>query len=329
MTNILVTGGTGFLGKRLSLTLKAKDYTVTVLGRDKQIGQELNNHGIKFIPCDLTHEHKVIQACKGMDYVFHCGALSSSWGAYDLFYKANVLGTQHIIQGCKKYRVKRLIYVSTPSVYTANQDRIAVKETDQLPEKKVNHYAATKYMAEQYVQAASKEGLPVISIRPRAIFGPGDPNILPRLLEANEQKRLPFIRNGNALMDVTYVDNVVHALLLCMTSSEDTIGEVYNITNGEPMTFKALVEQFFSRLGEEMYPKQIPFCLAYSLATLLELGGKVTNRKEEPLLTRTTALMLGRSLTLDITKAKSELSYEPLYTVADGIEAYVKYIRNK
>src|SRR5690625_4750050 len=214
MTNILVTGGTGFLGKRLSLTLKAKDYTVTVLGRDKQIGQELNNHGIKFIPCDLTHEHKVIQACKGMDYVFHCGALSSSWGAYDLFYKANVLGTQHIIQGCKKYRIKRLIYVSTPSVYTANQDRIAVKETDQVSERNVNHYDGTKYIVEQYVKTAYNEGLSVIIIRPRAILAAGDPNILTRLIKTNEKKCLPFIRNGNALIDVTYVDNVVHALLL-------------------------------------------------------------------------------------------------------------------
>jgi len=261
MKQVLVTGATGFLGKRLSLTLKDKGYMVYGLGRNEQIGQQLRENGVKFIPCDLANGKKVIQACKEMDYVFHCGALASTWGPYDLFYKANVLGTQHIIQGCQQHEVKRLIYVSSPSIYAENKDRFAVKETDYLPEKKVNHYATTKYLAETYVQEAANKGLPVISIRPRAIFGPGDPNILPRLLELNDQKRLPFIRNGNALMDVTYVDNVVHALLLCMTSSDDTLGEEYNITNGEPMAFKELVDQLFNRLGEEMHPKKIPFLL--------------------------------------------------------------------
>ena len=130
---------------------------------------------------------RVLQVCKDKDYIFHSGALSSPWGKYEDFYNANVLGTKHIIEGSQKYGIKRLIHVSTPSIYFYYDERQNVVENAKLPDTFVNHYATTKYMAEQAIDQAFTQGLPVITIRPRALFGPGDNAILPRLIKVCEK----------------------------------------------------------------------------------------------------------------------------------------------
>ncbi len=328
MKKVLVTGGTGFLGKRLAETLHELGYAVTATGRNTKIGQALEKQGISFVQNDLSNEKTTVALCKDQEYVFHCGAFTASWGRYEDFYLANVIGTKNVIKGCEIHKVKRLIHTSSPSIYATNRDRFDVKETAELPAVKVNAYAQTKYEAEQVIDAAFEKGLPVITIRPRAIFGPNDSNILPRLLEANEKKKLPFIRGGNALMDVTYVDNVVTALIKCMHSPETTLGEKYNITNGEPMAFHALVAHLFTALDEGIYRKNIPYPIAYSLAALLELSVKIRRSNTEPMLTRTTVQMLGRSVTLDISKAKKELNYQPTISVVDGVKRYVQSIKS-
>lgn len=99
------------------MRLKALEYNVTVLGRNHIIGQQLESEGLQFLPIDLKDASAIIDACKEKYYVFHCGGLLSPWGKYQDFYNANVLGTRNIIQGCKTHKVKRLIDVSTSSVY--------------------------------------------------------------------------------------------------------------------------------------------------------------------------------------------------------------------
>src|SRR5690606_3825206 len=118
------------------------------------------------------------------------GALSSPGGKYSDFYNSNVIGTRNIVEGSRRHQVGRLIYVSTPSLYFDYTDRWNLSESAPLPRKPVNAYAATKRRAEEEVEPAFAAGLPVITIRPRAIFGPGDQTILPRLLLANQKGRL-------------------------------------------------------------------------------------------------------------------------------------------
>ena len=212
---ILVTGATGFLGKRLALRLSELGYEVTATGRNTLVGVDLEKQGICFRKTDLQDTESIINACKNKDYVFHCGALSSPWGKYKDFYNTNILGTKNIIQGCKENSVKRLIHVSTPSIYFDFKDKLNISEKDPLPDKPVNDYAKTKLLAEQEIDKAHQEGLPVITIRPRAIFGPGDTSILPRLIKANNKRFIPVIGDKKVLVNITYVENAVDALLLC------------------------------------------------------------------------------------------------------------------
>lgn len=322
---MLVTGGTGFLGQKLVYRLVEMGHQVTVIGRNKKVGEKLKRDGVSFIQTDLREEERVIEACHQQDYVFHVAALSSPWGDYQEFYESNVVSTQHVIKGCKKHKVKRLIHVSTPSIYFKYEDRFNISEKDPLPTKFVNHYASTKFLAEKEIDKAFEEGLPVITIRPRALFGPDDTTIIPRLIKANEKGFIPLINKGKVLMDITYVENVVDALLLCMDSPKHTLGKKYNITNGEPVYLIDVLTTMFERLNEPFRTKEIPFKMAYLLAGGLEFISKTLLRGKEPVLTQYTAGVLAKSQTLDITEARKDLGYNPKVTIDEGINLFIDW----
>ena len=321
----MVTGGTGFLGQSLVNRLLSLGHQVTVIGRNEHVGEKLKARGVTFIRADLTERNRVLTACEGMDYVFHAAALSSPWGAYDTFYKSNVVATINVIDACQKHGVKRLIHVSTPSLYFSFHHRRNIKEEDPLPKTFVNAYAETKYLAELEVDRAHKEGLPVITIRPRALFGPGDTTILPRLIRANEKGVVPLINGGRAIMDITYVENVVDALLLCLSSPSDTLGKKYNITNDEPIRLVDVLEAVFEKLGQPFKAKRIPYPMAYHLAGGLEWVATHLKKGEEPLMTRYTVGVLSKSQTLDISRAKEELGYHPSVSLHEGMDHFVKW----
>lgn len=322
----LVTGGTGFLGKRLALALRDKGWDVAAFGRQLNKGEELQRQGVRFVQADLRDRERVEAACAGQDAVFHCGALSASWGAYSAFYDSNVRGTEHVIAGCMRHGVARLVHVSTPSVCFGGSHRLNVCESDPLPARQASHYAETKRLAELAVLDACARGLPAVIVRPRALFGPEDASILPRLIEANATRGIPLIDGGKALIDLTYIDNAVQAMLLCQAAPESTTGNIYHITNGEPMPFVEAVDKLFGLLWLPVRYKPMPFAAAYAAAGLLELAARLLPGEREPLLTRAMAGMLGRSQTLDISAARRELGYSPSITVKAGMLAYAEWM---
>ncbi|TCS96857.1 NAD-dependent epimerase/dehydratase family protein [Hazenella coriacea] len=325
----LVTGTTGFLGYALATRLHQMGWQVTATGRNQSIGEELVQQGISFVPADLNDQPSVMNLCQGQEVVFHCAALSSPWGPYQRFYEANVLGTRHIIQGCQEQQVKRLVHVSTPSIYFRFKDQLNISEQDPLPAQKVNAYAETKWLAEQEMDQAFQDGLSVVTIRPRALFGPRDQAIIPRLLKANEQRFIPLINGGQVWLDVTYVENVVDACLLCVESPTSTLGKKYNITNGEPMLLIELLEKVFAQLDQPMRTKKISFPTAYRLASMLEFLAKTIGFGKEPTLTKYTVGLLGMSQTLDISAAKTELGYQPRISIEEGLEEFIRWWRTQ
>ncbi len=322
--NVLVTGGTGFLGKQLALKLRSLSHNVTVLGRNQLIGQQLEAEDVRFLPVDLRDKKATVAACQGQDYVFHCGALSSPWGKYQDFYDTNVLGTRNIIQGCQIHSVKRLIYVSTSSVYFDFSHRVNIPENTPFPTP-VNAYAKTKQLAEQEINQAHQYGLPVITIRPRGIFGPGDTAILPRLIRASTRTGIPLINEGKACIDITYVDNVVDALLLCQNAPDTLLGRIFNITNGEPIYISNLLENLFHKLSYPFKLKPISHNTAYWAASAMELLSNTLLFGREPILTRYTVGLLAFSQTLDITAAIKELDYKPRVTIEEGLNIFAQW----
>jgi nucleoside-diphosphate-sugar epimerase len=321
---VLVVGGTGFLGKRLAVRLAELGYSVTVLGRNCLVGQELSDRGLKFLPINLSDRQATIAACADRDYIFHCAALSSPWGKYRDFYRVNVEGTRHILEGCQKYGTKKLIYVSTPSIYFDFADRLNLREDSILPSPSVNAYATTKRLAEEDIARASAN-IPIITIRPQGIFGPEDRTIFPRLLKANQSLGIPLINNGKACIDLTYIDNVVDALVLCQNAPNALNGRVFNITNGEPMELGYLLKLLLEKLELPLKFRPIPYIWADRLATTMELISNTILFGKEPLFTRYTIGLLSFDRTLDITAAREQLDYEPKISMLEGLERFATW----
>lgn len=320
----LVTGATGFLGGALTRRLKSMGWDVTTLGRNAKKLDALEAQGIKVESIDLKNKNGLIEACADQEIVFHCAAFPSPWGSYEKFYQANVIGTRNVIAACEANKVKRLVYVSTPSIYFNYTSRTNIKESDPLPEP-VSNYAATKLLAEEEVDKAFANGLATITIRPRALFGPGDTVIFPRLIPRLKSGMLPILGDGKNVVDLTYIENVVDALLLCARSPENTLGKKYNISNGEPVKIWKLIERICDELNYPHPKRTISYQTASRAAGVLEAIYSIIPFSPEPPLTRLSVSMLANSATLDISAAKNELGYGPRVSVDEGVKKFLEW----
>jgi len=322
----LVTGATGCLGRNLVTRLLNEDWEVHATGRNAEIGALLKKQGAMFHQAELEAKEAVIALCRNKDVVFHCGALSSPWGRYQDFYNANVLGTKNVVEGCLKHQVSRLIHVSTPSIYFDFTEKHQIPESSNLSTKPVNQYVKTKLEAEKIIDMAfTAHNLPVVTIRPRAIWGPYDTAIMPRIIRAARQGKLPLIAGGNALIDTTYVENAVESMLLCAVANQTVLGKKYNITNGEPIRLKDLLQRCFIALGLPYNPKNISYKVAYFVAAMMEAFASLPWVSWEPVLTKYGVGIFAIGQTLDITAAKKELGYKPNVSLEQGINLFATW----
>lgn len=324
MKKVLVTGATGFLGKYVVEELVEHGYQVRAFGRNRAIGQSLVNASVTFIQGDLTNQEDLTKACQEMDMVVHAGALSTVWGPWEDFYQTNVLGTKYVLEACREANIERLVYVSSPSIYAAPRDQLDIKESDAPQENSLNNYIRSKLASEKLFK--DYPDVSSVILRPRGLFGIGDTSILPRVLNLSQKIGIPLIGDGRQLMDMTCVENVALAIRLALETPQAG-GEVYNITNGEPRTFRDLIEETLRGLGYPIRYRKIPAPLVSAISSSLEFIYKSLKLKGEPALTRYTYYLLRYSQTLDISKAERDLGYRPKITISEGIEQYVQDYR--
>lgn len=319
----LVTGATGFLGGRLARRLHDAGWRVTAVGRNVSAGQALQTSGIHFVRADLANPEAALKVCAQKYCIFHCAARSSPWGRYRDFHNDNVIATQNLLTACAQNKIARFIHVSTPSVYFDFQNRFNIDESGPIAPRPANDYVRTKLIAEASVDAAAARGLPVMTLRPRAIFGPGDTTLFPRLIRAHGSRGFPLIGDDDPLMDITYVDNVVDALMLAAEASDNAVGKKFNITNGDPWPRSRLLETLFAEIGKPLRTCRVSYLAAKNVAGALEIFSRVfTLSRWEPPLTRYTVGVLAKSQTLDISAARDLLGYSPRVNTAEGLRAF-------
>jgi len=323
---VLVTGATGFLGKHLVAALLERGTAVRALGRKTDVGLELSRMGADFLPVDLRDGPGMLEACRGINAVVHSGALSSAWGQFKNFYDINVSGTENVIAGCRAHGVSRLIYISSPSVMSKHEPQFGLCEADPLPETFVSMYSETKAMAERRVQAAQSGGLATVVIRPKAIYGPGDQALFPRIVEGLAKGRLPILGDGGTVTNITHVQDVVHAILLAL-ESETAVGNTYLVTGGEEVNLWEVISLVADRLGYARPSRTIPMSRALKIGAILEGLWRLFRLRGEPPLTRYKASVLGFSQTYDISAAKRDLGYSPEIRWQEGIDQFLESLR--
>lgn len=317
----MVTGAYGFLGKYVIKELVSSGYRVRAFGRKKEELEPLVAENVEVFQGDFCQKKDCQEAMTDIDYVIHCGALSTVWGRREDFINTNVVGTVNLMKIAAVHQVKRFIYVSSPSIYAGKAHRLNIKENEVDTANRLNYYIESKILAEAKIREF--KDLEWVIIRPRGLIGVGDTSIMPRLIYANEKVGLPLFNDGQNLVDMTCVENVALALRLALKAENAAYG-TFNITNGEPMAFKEVLSQTFESLGIEPHFKKRNLNFIYGLSCVMEAVYKFFRIKKEPIITRYSVCTLGYSQTLDISAAREKLGYEPKVSLAEGIENYAK-----
>ncbi len=329
---ILVTGGTGFLGRHLVWRLAKDGHQVVFTGRSHKAAQEViqhSSHSVQWVAVEHGRTDALDILLKaseeGVEAIVHCAALSAPWGRREAFYQANIASTQEVLAVARFAKVKRLVHISTPSIYFDFCDRYNIQENHILP-KPANEYAKTKALAEALVM--ENDFCERVILRPRAIFGPWDNTLLPRLLRVMEKGSLPLMRGGEIFIDLTYVDNVVEAICLALTRPLLRSLSIYNVTNGEPQNLSKLLTQLAIQfqLGLPLKVRPVSWPVMKSVAFCLETLARLTKGRE-PLITRYSAGVLAFGQTLDISAIRNELGYQPTVTIMEGLRRHAIWYR--
>ncbi|MGU3576685.1 NAD-dependent epimerase/dehydratase family protein [Brucellaceae bacterium C25G] len=321
MVKSLITGSTGCLGQRLALDLLAKNHQVIAHGRDAKATATLRRYGADILLADLRSGVKW-EDLQGVDVVYHCAALSSAWGKTEDFMAVNVKGTSLLLTAAKKAGVRKFIFASSPSIYANGEDRFNLAEDAPLSAHFSSPYAKSKFLAERLVlEANDPDGMRTITIRPRAIYGKGDRSLMPRLLTAIKRGRVPMISAGQSQIDITHVSDAARAMI-CAAQADTSGGKAYNITSGEIWRFEELLDAVCKLTNATPKRINLSYGTAMNLAKMLETFHHIFMPSREPVLSTQVVASLGRSLTLDITRARKELDYHPQVTLSEGIKDY-------
>jgi len=323
---ILVTGASGFIGGRFARFALEQGFSVRVNGRRAEGVEHLVRRGAEFIQGDLIDSELVRELCHDVEAVVHCAGAVGVWGRKQDFLQGNVQVTENVVEGCLKQRVRRLVHLSSPSIYFDGRSHLNIKE-EQVPKRFNNHYAATKYLAEQKVFGAEEFGLEVIALRPRFVTGAGDTSIFPRLLNMQRKKRLSIIGNGLNKVDFTSMHNLNQAMLSSLLAGSSALGKAYNISNGTPVPVWDAVNYVMRRMQLPQVTRYRSYGLGYTAAAINEAACMLWPGRPEPTLSRLGMQVMSRDFTLDISRAQQYLDYQPQVSLWAALDEFCDWWR--
>jgi len=322
---ILITGASGFIGSCLAKKLaKNPDFEITVTGRHPTLKETFASLPVRVIQGDLLNLKTAEQATKDIDIVIHCAGLAGTWGDYTTYFRANVLVTENLITTSKFNKVKRFINISSPSMYLDFCHQLDIDE-DFLPSSFSNHYARTKYEAEQLVTRAHSSIFQTISLRPRMVIGAGDNNLLPRLIRLQQSGLLKQVGDGNNLVDFTSITNLLNLIESCFVAPDTAMGRAYNVSNGKPEKLWDIIDKVCSLMDITTQRQKLPYRPILLLAKINEKINRILKSKKEPSLLPLSVSILANSMTLNIDAAKSLLGYHPIQTTDESISEFVSW----
>jgi nucleoside-diphosphate-sugar epimerase len=327
---VLVTGASGFVGLALTKALVARGEHVRTLNRGASSAlDELGRAGsVTVTRGDLQDRSAVVRAAEGARAILHVGAKAGVWGPYADYYAANVVGTENVLAAIREHSIGKLVYTSTPSVVHDGGDVAGLDESAPYAAHFSTPYPETKAIAERAVLKANGTVLPdgstlaTCALRPHLVWGPGDTNLTPRIVDRARRGRLALVDGGRHVIDATYIDSCVHAHLLALdhlAPGAACAGKAYFIAQGEKTTVREIILGIVAAHGLSPTPRSVPLSIAKLIGAAMEGAYHLARRESEPPLTRFVAEQLGTSHWFDLSAAKRDLGYEAPVTTSEGL----------
>ena len=300
-----VTGGGGFLGGAIVDALLARGERVASISRGAY--PELEARGVETLRADLAGDPAALTEFlkqQEVETLYHCAARPGVFGPAGDYERANVEATSRVVEACRAAEVPRLVFTSSPSVVFDGHDHINAGPDLPYPSRYLAHYPRTKALAERDALAADDAALATVALRPHLIFGPGDPNLIPRLLDRADAGRLRIVGDGTSEVSLTYVENAAAAHLAAADGLRDGApllhGRAFFVNNREPVRLWEWINQILHGTGRPPVTRRVPGPVAYAAGGALELVYRALKIRGEPPMTRFVARQLATSHSYDM-----------------------------
>lgn len=318
--NVLVTGASGFLGRAVAAELVSAGHNVrTLQRRPSHVAGATDTLG------SIADAQAVAQALDGVEGVVHLAAKVSLAGDPDQFRIINVDGTRTVLDAADHAGVSRFVQVSSPSVAHSGSALAGVGAEVASPEYARGDYARTKAQAELIALERNGPNMHVLAIRPHLVWGPGDTQLVERIVDRARRGRLPLLNGGTALVDSTYVDNAASGIAAALHHAHTAHGHPYVLTNGEPRPVGELLAAMCLAAGVRAPHWSIPASVARAAGSLVERVWSVRPGEDEPPMTRFLAEQLSTAHWFDQRDIRQALNWSPSVSLDEGLKRLAAY----
>lgn len=315
---VLITGGRGLLGSAVVREIAKGGHECVVVQRNPS-----GIPGVQEFLDDLTTPKNCAQWLSGVDTVVHLAAKVGIVGSYQDFFEANVQATRMLLTAAKKHGVTKFIYASSPSVAHTGQALVGAGVQQAEPASVRGAYSQSKALAELDVLAANSLEFSTMALRPHLVWGPGDTQLIERIVERARSSRLFFIDGGYSLIDTTYVTNAAQAFAAALVAPPQSFGRALMVTNGEPRTVRETLCRITQAAGVEPPSRSVPFHIAMAAGRAAEFAWR--NRTSEPPLTSFLVEQLATAHWFDIIETKELLNWSPSVSLEQGFFELAKW----
>jgi nucleoside-diphosphate-sugar epimerase len=323
VSQVLVTGGNGFVGRHVVAALQARGDSVHVLALPSEDTRLLEERGVEVHRGDIREPGTLVAPMEGADGVLHLAAMMDVWRPLADYRAVNVAGTENVCRAALAAGVGRLVHMSSSSVYGMALGRPADESFPLIPFP--DAYPRTKAAGDRLVhRMVVKEGLPAVIVRPDQIFGPGDHLHFGRMADRLRSGTSVIVGAGDNALPLVYISDVVQGLLLAL-DDPDAVGEVFNIGNDRPLTQKQLLQAIAREVGARPPRVHMPYRALYAAGYVAERLASHGPSSRRPPITRLGVAFAGTDNRYGIGKARRELGYEPRVDLGEGVRLTARW----
>ena len=324
---IVITGGNGLLGRHLVQALQERGDRVRVLALPAEDTSWLEERGITVYRGDICVTETLIAPMRAVDGVLHLAGMMGVWRPLEDYHAVNVTGTENVCRAALVAGVRRLVHVSSWTVYGMALGRPAHEDFPLRPFQEP--YAITKAEGDKLVQRMIIEDhLPAVIVRPGTFFGPGDQLHFGRMADRVRARKGVIVGSGRNALPFVYVTDVVQGILLAL-DREHAVGQAYNITTDRPLTQEEFLRAIAQELGARPPRVHVPYRALYAAGYAAERLATVTHSQHQPVVTRLGVKLFGTDNRHAIDKAQRELGYRPQVAAREGVRLAAVWYRKR